>query len=451
MYATDHIHAMTETTLDDGRLTEIWRGHDGGFEACNTLHFYHAPNPTDDLAGQAIDRVLEPVHAYNLANPQAKLSVVIGGLYDLFVESTRDTSKQWVNHEFSEAERESLVTYITALCEWEQGDSSRAGTIAGWYMADEPEWHGVDIADYYRLVDLVRETEMAVTGANGHKMYVALLAEKFWQMGDSAASCTKHRWVNSDGTLFCTEETPDIPDGVVATVTDPNAIVYDDGVTTTRYPSSTGAYEHKWFYTMWEADVIILNSYRDELEFWGRIMGPARHDVTHHGSSRPWGEGEWGVHAGVIALRGYRFDKYSDEGDLFGNPPSYPGHADMHSAIRHVRDLGAEGLWFYGWIHDCVNYENCRCLGTAEEYWLHLSAAESWAEAAETEIEHRDMLIVGGSTPDVNQNVMTQFGLDAYDGSSTVDLGTSTLLSWGGFYRSRFSIVHWGLRWRWRR
>ncbi len=381
-YTPDHEYLDYAASRTAARLDSIWRGYPGGYEACNVVHFYHDWWHRDG-ADDVIENILEPLSRYNAAHPGADLRVVIGTLYTMFVSAKADEDAplhfiepdgsrsryQWMDHHLTPTLREQLTEYVRTLALWERRNAP--GIIAGWLAFEEPILHGQDLAEYYRLVDAVKAAE-AAAGVRHHPIYGVLHPAGFIR---DVPEDRAGRWINYDGRIF-TKNTGDFPTpGTGGAPIGERTGRIGDIIEGRRFPSPGGRYDGTWYYTMWEADVVLLEFYGPPHTWvgrnWGTWISGARADIAERGDRRSW-EGDWEVHPILPGLMGYHVE-YSRE------------------ARRRVT---ADGIWFYAWNHPCGGESN-RCEGTARHYWREPGLA--WARAVEEELEGSDQLIVSRS------------------------------------------------------
>ncbi len=441
----DHPAKYDFTGSKIGRIDTIYRGHPGGNEACNILTFFDHPTwHTNDQVNNPLteweewtlwcralrDSVLTPIAAYS-AQEDADLKMMLGAVYKLAVSvddqefspmhCDASVCYNWKDH-YLEPGMERLRYYIETVCEWEKNDSPDPYFIAGWYLTDEPNLCGRDLAEYYRLVDAIRAIEDDPdNNFRRHPMYSTVYPDFEARPGGNAAR--GNQWVNYDGKIFSNSSS------YPADTPPEKQMSFGDMVDAVRFPSQAedgaaeGSYQDRWYYTMWEADNIIIDHYLplDVLKDrgWPYWFTKAREDFLLYGDSRYGEEGtgpdDWKLQAVLPAH--YRNDPARD-------PPivDFPRHKNLHGYIRHVLDLNPDGIWFYQWTP--CSPRGPYNLSAQKGYWLDPDF--DWAEAIENEIEGSDQLFVGGSSTDHSYNIAHRFELADYAALQEGSLGTGT-------------------------
>ncbi len=394
------------------RIDSIWRGHPGGFEACNVLHYYDGPrsHPWPGWPDEVIDKILTPI-----AEKAPDVRIIMGALYRMFVSTDPDefvplNGKQYVDYHLGPG-LAMLEEYITKLCEWEQSQPPPTNRmIAGWYLDDEPFLQGRDLAEYYRLVDAVREIEDR-NGFRRHPLYVAIFPGIITHPDPKGRvkQAGVYSWINYDGVIY-TNDTRHVPD------VDPPPVVktIGDVVERGRFPSNAaGTYEGEWYFTIWEADHLMIDYYKPLPDWggdgWSAWVTMAREDFREHGRWR-YGEGtaeadDWSLHA-IVPTHAREFG-----GEMF------PDREDLHAYVRHVLDLNVDGIWFYSWRPSSEPYDKTATKG----YWA--DPRFDWASVIENEIEGRDQLLVGRSSLDLTAHVTERFEIATEAGSGREELG----------------------------
>jgi hypothetical protein len=361
------------------QLDEICNGHPGGQEACNILQFYDNPHESWHPDGlwwehwpeEICEKILEPIRRQQ---PQA--SVILGAMYWMFVsaDSTRFTpltAEHAFRNHYIEPGLERLKNYVLTICEWEHA-TGNTGVVAGWYLEDEPNLHGRDLAEYYKLVDAIRAAEdLAISQgwiAEHHPTYVTLYPGSIAQpYGDRSSRRTAWRdsWINHNGRVYTRD-----PD---ATELDGRPVADSGVIDATRFPGEGGRYDGRLYFTQWEADHVMINYYGrlDEsgAEAWAAWIRQARGDFELRGNRRYGGcrgTCPWKLHA-IIPGAYWQ---------------GYPSHEDMREYIRHILDLGYDGIWFYPWTPKRSTSD--RFEDSAMYRWL--DPETDWAGAVENEI-----------------------------------------------------------------
>ena len=367
---------ISEATLDS-----IWKGNEGGYEACNILHIY-ANWAYRDKPDVIINNLLEPILMYNQHNPEADLKVLIGTVYDMFISASpireeHTIGKKWKNHYLNNSLIKKLHKFVIALYRWDEkqsrGDLNKR-IVAGWYCFDEPSEQGMDLHEYYRLIDEIKSIEDSL-GSYHYPIYGDLSPEKH----------TNRKGFNEDYKPTCNINPLDLKwkylyehrinwDGITLTCDDPEDYIFLDK----RFPSEDGTYKGRWYFTMWEADVLMIDFYGAQIYRWKDFFWKARKDFQHFGSKRSWKKknNDWKLHAVLPGQLGYGsgINKWENNS---------PTHKDYHKIIKIVKDLDPDGIWFWAW--------NCSgCTTKISEYWL--DGIYNWAEAVENEIENRQCL-----------------------------------------------------------
>jgi hypothetical protein len=423
-----------DESLEYATLDSIWRGTPGGFEACNIIHVYeHAWHNWPVRAVEVEQRILAPIAAFNSVTG-ADIGVVIGPLYGMFVdcddEGTLEPARAqhaWLDHTFGNDQAGDMLAYVGYLV-----GSDYADVIAGWQLCDEAFLTGQDLAEYYKVVDLVKQIDPDRT------LYTALPG-KNWQPGveDSTPNVgnrdtpRKRRWVNWNGGIlvrnldglpveFVYEFEDDPPETVVIDESHVAAIagvgepfVVDED----RYPAPDGAYDGEWYATMWEADVTILWHYGPTWtrmgSFFPKEVATVRGHIRDHGGKRQGGawQGDWELHLDFSALKGYYGEWPYDPSEF----DEYPAHTDLHRNIRRGLELNADGVWLFSW-DDCATGCN-----PARAYW---TSNELWAEAVESEFEGWDRLVLGSNAADSSMSFAWRFNVPDYSQLLSGSLGT---------------------------
>ena len=462
------------------RFDSIWKGHPGGNEACNVFHFTdgpwryieeHTPGEEDWYCAECwdeypdllIERFLEPLYDWStgydpLSQPDPeslRMRVILGPLYQMFVSSV-DGDPEPLDHQITRVKcehkfldhhlrpgRTHLSKYVRTICEWER--DCAPGLIAGWYVQDEPNCKGSDLAEYWELVDAVRAIEDSIGLAEHHPMYVALAAGGFLTHedppGEPPGAWNPYVWasvqqcVNWNGQLYVREE-PFVPfdycgctdengDPIDISV-DPNAVHFigaaippipddDDD----RFPTPTGDYEGEWLYTVWEADHVMVDHYAPpdygkDAGKWGAWISNARKHFELYGNKRyPKPEGS-------SQSEGWYFDAAIP---AHVNSEGFPSHEELHGLTRHVADLNVDGIWYWAWWPTGDSFRDSAIKG----HWM--DGNRNWAEVVENEIEGRDQLIMafnGVYCIDDDLNIINRFNIDDYEELESGSLGDAT-------------------------
>ncbi len=438
LYTEEYDYLDYADPVTMARVDSIWRGNPGGHEACNLLFFYHSWWHRTE-ADSVIVRVLEPLRRYNRAHPGADLRIVIGPLYWMFVSASRDedvelrfvepdgsrSRYEWMDHHLTPALRRDLTEYVRTICEWEEENAP--GMVAGWLGFEEPILYGQDLGEYYRLMDAVKEAESG-GGYRRHDIYGVIHQAGFIH---EVPEDRTGRWVNVDGRIFAKDESslpmPGTGGALIGVSTGGVGDFVDD-----RFPTGDGRYDGGWYYTMWEADVVMLEYYGPPHtpmgRNWGKWISDARGDTEERGGRRSW-PGDWEIHAILPGLKGYHVERLPELGGRLHTFTEFPRHGDLRNVIRHVADLGVDGIWFYAWEHCCDCGSNT-CDGTARHYWRRRGF--EWARAVEEEIEGSDQLVVArsetGLSAGIDRQITELFPMDDARGVARGDLGAPVTL-----------------------
>lgn len=437
--------------LLDARFDSIWQGHPGSYEACNIVQFYDGPwrqdleHKWEFYPSDLVNEFLHPFYHWSansdgIVDPSTlRVRVVLGPLYNMFVtgdpsQCNHDTVGV-CNHDDAppcplcaeiDAAKPSFMDhhlepgllhlqhYMDAILDFE---AEHSGFIAGWYMADEPDLSGWDLAEYYKLVDTVRAMEDARPNPHHLPMYVALAAaahltddpelNTFADLGNGSLNqwIAQQQVINWNGTLY------GVTQGATHLYTwEEDNQLHETTLTVTktigdviwpRFPTADGTYQGEWPYTMWEADHVMPDYYAPLTESsrratkWGYWVTQARNDFRELGSKRYGDCGE-------------PCDWYFDAVIPSFVRNGFPAHKDMHGYIRHVEDLNVDGIWFFSWrpVHEWWT------MSAGRGYWL--GAAWNWSQAVENEIEGQDEIIASWKLDPTGTCVLQRFGIE-YD------------------------------------
>ncbi len=370
-------------------LNVIWRGVPGGREACNMVHVYGTWWDRDPE--EWIDHVLEPIARFNRQNPDAHLQIIIGTLYEMFVDIDPSHNEQaihldhrhaWKNHYLNVT---SLKNFIEALIQWDHDPASDRGVIAGWYAFDEPNENGYDLHEYYKLIDVLKKTigdDHSIYGDISPDIVCALGTEEPPPPRGNGFRHIKYHWINWDGRILEADDPRD------------RQFIVDED----RFPSRDGTYQGRWYFTQWPCDVLLIDYYKPYLWIphseiidyykhdWENLTDPSNRsgwiswiraardsDFVHYGDKRSWrSDNEWKLHALIPGLKGRDPDH-----------PDYPNRNDLKRLIRFLRHLKIDGLWFYAW-NDYLNND-------LKKNWLR---GEQWAKALENTLQESSSILL---------------------------------------------------------
>ena len=165
-------------------LKEVWEGVPdvSDFEACNvTMHYWPRPGdlpsvePGENPYSAWWSAYME--EAYNLTNQngEVRLRVVVGPLYSYYTAYKGGTFDKFVED----------------LCRWEK-DSIYAGTLAGWYLTEEPTGssHNFDPEVCNEMARAIKTVENSV-GTRHHTMYIDISVDGMYYSQSSLAAFTR--------------------------------------------------------------------------------------------------------------------------------------------------------------------------------------------------------------------------------------------------------------------
>ncbi|MFC1717927.1 hypothetical protein ACFL6S_29975 [Candidatus Poribacteria bacterium] len=162
-------------------LKEVWEGGPGvsEFGACNiTMHYWPWPEDLPDVEEGENPYAawwkgyMEEAYELTNQNGETGLRVMVGPLYNYYVSHKGKTFNEFVEY----------------LCRWEK-DSKYMGTLAGWYLAEEPmgSAHNYDTETHNEMAEDIKAVEDSV-GVAHHTMYVDVgMFGKFFSQSSLAA------------------------------------------------------------------------------------------------------------------------------------------------------------------------------------------------------------------------------------------------------------------------
>ena len=162
-------------------LKEVWEGAPGvsDFGACNiTMHYWPWPEDLPDVEEGGNPYAawwkgyMEEAYELTNQNGDVGLRVMVGLLYNYYVSHRGRT----------------FDGFIEELCRWEK-DSKYMGTLAGWYLAEEPtgSTHNYDPQLCNEMAEAIKAVEDSA-GTHRHTMYINVdLFGKYFSQSSLAA------------------------------------------------------------------------------------------------------------------------------------------------------------------------------------------------------------------------------------------------------------------------